>query len=365
MKVAIISDTYHPDINGVVNTIDHIEKELLQKELDFRIFSPGYVEEIDEIHHHFKSMKFWFYNKLNFSFMTFKTFKEAVDSYAPDVLHVMTEGPLGVLATRYAKSLNIPYVASYTTDLPNYFKYYTFDLFKPGLYLYLKNIHDYAHCNLVPSEYSLRQLEKMGTTNNVKWQRGVDTNRFYPKDNKVIDQEIKLLYVGRIAKEKNIETLLDMAKELNREGFSYELNIVGNGPIFDELIAQDIQNVNFLGVKEGEELGKIYRENDLFVFASEHETFGNVILEAMASGLPVVAAYKGGVRENLHDGENGIAIYDNVGEEYVQAIKYIFKEKGRYEYLRSNAVKYVQDKTWQSLVDQLVRYYEEAYLSRK
>lgn len=361
MRVAIVSDTYHPDVNGVVKTISCIEKEFDQIGLLYKLFSPGNVEMSDAKHHFFKSSKFWFYNKLNFSFLTYNTFKAPLDNYKPDIIHVISEGPLGILATKYAKENKIKYVASYTTDLPNYFKYYTFDILKPALVLYLKNIHQHAFLNLVPSDYSIDQLESMGIYNNVKWQRGIDTQVFKPLENKKISKKKKLLYVGRIAKEKNIGVLIELAKLLNEIDFDFVLNFVGDGPIIDELKKDEVKNVNFLGIKRKEELSKIYRESDLFVFASEHETFGNVILEAMASGLPVVAAYKGGVRENLIDKFNGIAIYQTEAEHFKNAVIKIFKnEELYYEYSR-NARAHTLGRSWRILAEELIGYYTRAY----
>ncbi len=365
MRVAIVTDTYHPDVNGVVNTISYLEKEFDKLGLQYKIFSPGDLLNSDEKHYHFKARQFIFYNKLHFSFVLYSTLETALNAFNADVLHIVTEGPLGIHATRYAKKESIPYIASYTTDLPNYFKHYGFDILKHGLKMYLKYVHNDAYLNLVPSEFSYSQLVDMNIFNNVIWKRGIDHSNFHPEENHKLSSRKKLLYVGRIAKEKNIEVLLDMAKILNDRNFDYELIIVGLGPILEELKQKNIENVTYRGALIGEDLYRAYREADVFVFASEHETFGNVILEAMASGLPVIATNKAGVKENLRDGYNSIALSKSDPKLFANAVEEIFRDENRYYQLREQAVEFTKDKTWQHLTNELIKYYQKAQIYKE
>ncbi len=359
MKIAIISDAYTPYISGVVNTVEKIEEEFIRRKIEYKIFAPGDETLNDESHHFFKAVKFLFYNKMDLSFVSSSRFKEAIEGFKPDICHIVTEGPLGVVAARYCNKFNIPYVASYTTDLFNYFKYYAFDSLKPALGSYLKIVHKNAKLNLVPSKISLKQMEYIDVYNNVIWQRGIDTKLFHPCERKVGERK-KLLYVGRIAKEKNIEVLLEMAKILNWQEYNFELNLVGDGPILENLKKEEIENVNFLGILKGEKLAEIYRNSDAFVFASEHETFGNVILEAMASGIPVISSIEGGIIENVIDGYNGIAIVENTPTQFVKKVKELFSDMDKYWQIVENARVYIMKKTWVVLTDELLSHYEYA-----
>lgn len=365
MKVAIVCDTNLPDLNGVVNTLKRMEDGFEKINLEYMVISPGNPEENDDKHHYFKAAPFLLYGKINFAFILLGDFIKAIEPFNPDVIHIMTEGPIGFQARRYAKDNEIPFVASYTTDIPSYSKYYTKDLLTPIVNMYLKNFHQDAYTNLVPSQYSLDQLDEMGVTNNTKWQRGIDCTSFYPLKDKKINDRKKLLFVGRVALEKNIQVLIEMAEILNSENYDFELNIVGNGPIFDQLVSQNTSNVNLLGEKRGEELYQIYREADAFVFASEYETFGNVVLESFASGVPVIGAFKGGVRENLQDGVNGLAIHDTNPRNFADSVKLIFGDEDKYFEMSKNAREFALERSWEKLIKELVSNYESAYKSKQ
>lgn len=364
MRVAVVCDTNLPDLNGVVNTLKRMENGFDKIKLEYKVISPGNPYEIDDKHYYFKGSPFILYGKINFSFISLSDFEKALGNFIPDVIHIMTEGPIGFQARRYAKYNDIPFIASYTTDIPSYSRYYTKDLLTPIVNLYLKNFHKDAFINLVSSEYSLNQLENMGIKNNTKWKRGIDCESFRPLNDRKINDRKKLLFVGRIAIEKNIDVLMDMAKILNDENYNFELNIVGNGPMFDKLSNQNIKNVNFLGEKSGEELYSIYRESDVFVFSSEHETFGNVVLESFASGVPVIASYKGGVKENLIDGKNGLAIYETSAENFSKKVRNLFENEMKYFEMAKNARKFAEERSWDKLISDLVQNYKAAIDSK-
>jgi glycosyltransferase involved in cell wall biosynthesis len=158
------------------------------------------------------------------------------------------------------------------------------------------------------------QLQEKGFDNLAFWKRGIDPDQFSPDQRQeefrrmlgLSDEKI-LLYVGRISAEKELDVLMEAAEDLNRRRLKYKLVLVGDGPYRQELESREIPNVIFLGYKSGKELQCIYASSDIFVFPSSSETYGNVILEAMASGLSVVAPYAGGIKENLIDRYNGLA----------------------------------------------------------
>ncbi|WP_459129379.1 glycosyltransferase family 4 protein [Guggenheimella bovis] len=365
MKVAVVIDTYPPDVSGVVNTVVYLEKYFEKLGLEYKLFCPGNPEENDEKHHFFKGMKFLFYDQLHFAFVIYPIFKSAIEAYKPDVVHVITEGPLGLHAQHYARDEKIPFIASYTTNLPLYAGLYTFEAMKPLMEAYVKHVHQHAVMNLVPSEHSKAQLEEMGLENNVIWKRGIDTEKYYPNPERKLEKKKNLLYVGRVALEKKIDVLIRLAELLNEKNYDFTLHIVGDGPILEDLKGKNTPNVIYHGFKRGEELYEMYRNQDVFVFSSESETYGNVIMEAMASGLPVISIFKGGVTENVKDGFNGYAIMENEAEEYVKALDKLFESEEHYWTLSKNAREYTLQRSWETLTKELLELYKEAYEKRQ
>ncbi len=364
MRIAIITDTYHPDTNNVVNTISKLKNEFDDKSIIYKIYSTGDFRKNDSKHVFFKTVKVQFYDKLNFSFILYKKFKKSLDSFNPDLIHIFSEGILGVNAAKYSKENNIPYFASYTIDLHNYSKYYPFDLSKRTKYKYIKSIHSNAYLNLVPSNYSLNQLRSIDIDKNVKWPGGIDIKLYHPIEQKTINEKKKLLYVGEISKDNNIQLILDIAKELNRIGYHFELDIVGIGPLLDKSKNQDIDNINFTGNLSKEDLALKYRQSDVLLFASEYATHGRVIIEAMASGTPVISIYKGGVKDILIDSFNGYAVYDNTPDAFVDSIKRMFKDNNLYLDMCRNSRIHTLGKDWNTSSNELIEYYIMAMESK-
>ncbi len=357
MRVAIISDTYYPDDNNVVNTISKLENEFNNMSITYRLYSPGDPNNTDDRHVFFKQAKVRFYNKLNFSFIVYKKFKKQLDAFRPDVIHIMSEGPISLLASKYAKEKKIPFVASYTIDLHNYYKHYPFDLSKRVYYKYVKAIHKSAYLNLVSSNYCIEQLESLGIDNNVKWSGGIDTKLYHPKKQKSLPETKRLLYVGKIDKDRNIETLIDIARKLSDDGYDFIFEIVGDGPMLCELEKQNVTNINWIKPIKGNELARKYRESDVFIFASEHAAYANAILEAMACGVPVIALYRGGVVDNLIDGFNGFAVEENDPELYVKLIKKLFSDEDVYLDMCRKARIHTLGSSWKFSAEKLVDYY--------
>nr|WP_242841691.1 glycosyltransferase [Desulfitibacter alkalitolerans] len=174
-----------------------------------------------------------------------------------------------------------------------------------------------------------------------------------------------LLYVGRVAPEKELDVLFDAAVRLNQKRINFKLFIVGDGPYKKQLEERNLPNVTFLGYKFGAELQMLYASADIFVFPSTSETYGNVVLEAMASGLPVVAADAGGVKENLIQMYNGIAFTPGSPDEMAEAISRLIKDDDLRTGLANNARKYSLTKSWDEVFSNLFKNYQELMESSK
>jgi glycosyltransferase involved in cell wall biosynthesis len=171
------------------------------------------------------------------------------------------------------------------------------------------------------------------------------------------EESMLMLYVGRISAEKEIDVLFNAIEILSNQNLSVKLAVVGDGPYRQELESRGFSNVTFLGYKTGKELQRIYASSDIFVFPSSSETYGNVILEAMASGLPVVAPYAGGIKENLIHEQNGLAFKTGDAADMAQKIKMVLKDQNLRDRLAVNARKSIERKTWDSIFSELFNCY--------
>ena len=280
MKLLIISDAWHPQINGVVRTYQHLSEELEKlghtvkvigpADFPFRLPMPGYSE-------------------INLAIMPYRRLKKMIAAYEPDDIHIATEGPLGWASRRYCLKHNHSFTTSYHTHFPYYIAKRVERLL-PFLnnitHKTAKNMVRYFHAPakaiMIATQSLEDELKEWGfKTPMHRLSRGVNIDIFFPGEKTLFHDLPKpvALYVGRIAIEKNLEDFLDMKWKGSKV-------IVGEGPSLNEF-KQKYTNVRFTGKKEGEELAAHYRSADLFVFPSRTDTFGIVLIEAIASGLPI------------------------------------------------------------------------------
>jgi glycosyltransferase involved in cell wall biosynthesis len=233
----------------------------------------------------------------------------------PDAVYVATEGPLGWSAMRAARRLGIPLSSGFHTRFDSYAEHYGVGMLTPWVRAYLRNFHQRAAATLVPTHALVRELQDMGITNARLLRRAVDTQLFHParRDDSLraawgVDVTTPVvLYVGRIAPEKNLDLAIETFRAIQQQLPQARYVWVGDGPDRAALMAAHPDFIH-AGVQRGEALGRHYASADLFPFPSLSETFGNVILEALAAGLPVVAYAQGAAREHLVDGINGYGI---------------------------------------------------------
>ncbi|QLI80443.1 glycosyltransferase family 1 protein [Chitinibacter fontanus] len=274
MKILIVTDAWEPQVNGVVRTLKQTRAELQKMGHTVELLTP--LE--------FKTIPCPTYPDIRLSLFPGSKVNQRIGDFAPDAIHIATEGPLGLAARKYCLKHKLPYTTAYHSRFPEYVQL-RFGIPLSWTYAWLARFHNSAQAVMAPTRVVVEDLEKRGIKNVVLWSRGVDLEVFKPgRRDKLTSRSPIFVYVGRVAVEKNVQAFL----ELDLPGSKW---IVGDGPAAAGLKAQygNMPNIHWLGVLNQAELAEVYSSADVFVFPSKTDTFGLVLLEAMACGCPVAA----------------------------------------------------------------------------
>ncbi|OCT13427.1 glycosyl transferase [Paenibacillus pectinilyticus] len=375
MRLALFTDTFVPQMNGVALTLGRLTEYLNRRGVEHLVFSPKSTADIvypDPVRP-ITSIPFFLYPECRLALPRLTTIRKELDRFRPDLLHLATPFNLGLCGHHYARKHNISHVASYHTHFDRYLSYYRMKAAVPLYWSYMKWFHQSCDATFAPSQDTIQTLEDQGFQHMKLWSRGVDCNLYTP-DKKSADVRERygitapylFLYVGRIAPEKDIDTLTAIMRTLP-DSMKERVHwlIVGDGPQLPELREQVPTNVTFAGYKSGEELAQIYASADLFVFPSSTETFGNVVQEAMASGLPVIAANSGGVLEMVRNGETGVLCTPKKPESFVHEIVNLVDDLDRMASFRLDARSFALGRSWDAIFDQLLHDYEHIIDNRR
>ncbi|WP_448187941.1 glycosyltransferase family 4 protein [Azospirillum sp. sgz301742] len=271
MNILIVTDAWHPQVNGVVRTIGTVRAELEAMGQTVEVIGPD----------RFRTIPMPTYPEIRLAFGAGRRLGGMIEALKPDCIHIATEGPLGFAARRWCLTHDVPFTTAYHTRFPEYVR----DRVPVPLalsYALVRHFHGPSSAVMVATQSIEQALTGRGFTNIRRWTRGVDTELFRPRPKEFLDLPRPIsLYVGRVAVEKNLEEFL----KLDLPGTKL---VVGDGPAKAELM-QKYPNVVWAGAKHGEELARHYAAADVFVFPSRTDTFGLVLLEALASGVPVAA----------------------------------------------------------------------------
>lgn len=278
MKILLVTDAWHPQVNGVVRTLDKTVARLRDRGHEVEVIAPsdGYF-----------TLPLPTYPDIRLAPFAYRDVKRRMLTFAPDAIHIATEGPLGQMAKALCVKWAMPFTTSYHTKFPEYLKARFPFIPLSWPYRYVRGFHNAGGRTMVTTPSMVDFLDKRGFTNLSPWARGVDTVLFNP-DKKSAPEDLYTglerpiwINVGRVAVEKNLKTFLD----LDLPGTKV---VVGDGPQLEEL-KRTYPEVTFTGPKFETELARHFADADVFVFPSKTDTFGLVIIEAMASGLPVAA----------------------------------------------------------------------------
>jgi len=331
VRLALVSDTYTPQVNGVTTVLQRIEKAITNAGQDIAIVAPAYPswDEADrEKELRVPSLPFPPYPAIRFTLPMVGRVDRFLTRYKPDIVHVATEGPLGLVGRHWATKARVPLVTSFHTDFPRYCHHYGVPHLEKLMWRFLIWFHKAALLTQTPGDAIKEKLDGFGLKHVKVWGRGVDTELFTPtrrssewrRARDVADDTVVVLHVGRMAAEKNVETLAESWVMANRVLGDRALFLVaGEGP-YAKRFVERVPWATSLGFLKQNELADVYANSDICVLPSHTETCGLVALEAMASGVPVIAADAGGFRESVRDGENGVLVPPFDASRYAESI---------------------------------------------
>jgi glycosyltransferase involved in cell wall biosynthesis len=286
MRILVATDAWHPQVNGVVQTLTKLTDAAKSLDVEFSFLTPQ----------SFRTFAMPSYRDVRLAMPRPAKIARLIEEARPDSIHIATEGPIGLLVRRYCRQRALPFTTSFHTRFPEYVRA---RVPVPGSLIWraLRRFHGPSRALMAATPALVSELCARGFENVVLWPRGVDTRMFYPRAVDLCLPAPVFLCVGRIAVEKNLEAFLD----LDLPGTKV---IVGDGPARARL-EQAYPQAIFLGEKHGEALAEIYAAADVFVFPSRTDTFGLVLLEALASGLPVAAFPVKGPQDVIGDAPVG------------------------------------------------------------
>ncbi len=293
MKIALLTDAWEPQVNGVVRTWQHVIAESEKLGHEFCVIHPGMFKTVGAPKYPEIRLALWPYPQTN----------RRLDEFQPDVIHVATEGPIGRAGRRYCLKRKFPFTTSYHTQFPHYLKAY-FGIPRWASYRFIRWFHGKAQATIAPTKTVVDELHANGLPKAREWSRGSDTKLFRLQEKTLFADLPRPIFLnaGRVAVEKNIEAFL----KLDLPGTKV---VVGDGPVKAKLEKQ-FPGVHWAGYQFGEDLARHYASADVFVFPSLTDTFGVVMLEANAAGLPVAAYPVTGPIDVVQEGVTGCMNHD-------------------------------------------------------
>jgi len=270
MRILVATDAWHPQVNGVVRTLTKMAEAAIMLDVEIKFLTPE----------RFKTISLPSYPDLHVALPSPGKLARIIEKMQPDYIHIATEGPIGMLARRYCVKNKVPFTTSFHTRFPEYISA-RFPIPESWVWAGLRFFHGASDAVMAATPALADELRGRGFRNVVLWSRGVDATLFRPREFDLCLPRPIFLSVGRVAVEKNLEAFLD----LDLPGTKV---VVGDGPARAEL-ERKYPDAVFLGTMQGERLAQTYSAADVFVFPSKTDTFGLVLLEALASGVPVAA----------------------------------------------------------------------------
>jgi len=364
LRICLVSETWQPEINGVAMTLGQLAGQLQRKGHCVQVVRPrqrGEWQRSDPEQLLVAGMAIPGYRELRLGLPAGHRLRRHWHQARPDIVYVATEGPLGWSAVRTAERMGIPAVSGFHTQFHQYSGYYRAAWLQPLIYRYLKSLHNRTACTLVPTDAMRREMNSDFNAIHVLG-RGIDTKLFSParrsdslrREWGAGEQDTVFLYVGRLAREKNIGLVVDTFLRLRQQNSGARLVLVGHGPDYQRLYSRH-EGLIFVGKREGIELARHYASADVFLFASLSETFGNVVLEAMASGLGVVAFDDAAAGIHISHGKCGMLAEAGDVAAFLRHSSTLLHNPGYLQGIRRAARQAMEGYSWEQVGDEFER----------
>jgi glycosyltransferase involved in cell wall biosynthesis len=371
MRVALFTETFLPKIDGIVTVIclllDHLERRgietvIVAPKMGIEAYRNTRVIGVPGV-------TLPLYPELKFGPPRLSTYQQ-FKTFQPDVAHFIHPALIGGFGLLMARRLGVPAVASFHLDYAKLVHHFNIGFVEPGVNWLTRWLFNMADCSLAPSRLIQREMVALGVHNVGLWKRGVDADKFHPRFRDAAMRErlsnghpddVVLLYVGRLSAEKRLNDLRAILERVP----GTRLALVGDGPARSDLQTYFAgTNTVFTGYLKGEELSQAYASADVFVFPSALESFGLVVVEAMAAGLPAVASRVGGVPDVIEEGRTGYTF--NVGDvaALVEGVRQISASRERLTAMGQSARAYAETQTWPAMMDEVVELYERLIADR-
>lgn len=369
MRILIATESFLPRSNGVTNSVLKVGTNLKNMGHEVQILAPGKGPleiqglNVDRV----PSIAIDSLAQVDFPTIRVKEIANRINSFQPDILHLASPFLLGDQARRVAKQYQIPSVAIFQTDVAGFVNHYGLSKISALVERRIRKIHSTVDLNLVPSTHSMAYLEGLGIENIKIWGRGVDTGQFNNSCRSEAlrqswgadENTIVVGFAGRLAPEKSVENLRVLHNLVSSAGKNVQLVIIGDGPSRERL-GNHLPYAKFTGHLSGEELGQAMASLDVMVTTGEKETFCQVIQEAMACQVPVVAPATGGPLDLVEPGVNGYLYQPGALNELRSAVQILIDNPRQILEFGQNGENMVRNRTWLSLTESIVGHYETA-----
>ena len=377
LRIAVVTETWPPEVNGVAMTLAKLVQGLSHRNHDVQLIRPRQTKSesplndasLEEVL--MRGMPIPRYPELKLGLPSKKTLVKTWTLRRPDVVHIATEGPLGWSALQAAKVLKLPVTSDFRTNFQSYSKHYGVGWLRKPIVAYLRKFHNATACTMVPTRELMRTLSENGFANLKVVSRGVDTKLFNisKRDTSLrsswgaTDNTKVLISVGRMAPEKNLDQVLKTYEALKVTGQAFKLVMVGDGPL-KEQFQNRYPEIIFPGMLSQSNLAAYYASSDLFIFPSQTETFGNVTLEALASGIPVLAFDCAAARDWVQTGINGWLVAENNPEGFAAQAVNIFNSKDLLGQITLSTRQQVVHLDWDQIAEQVESVFWDAIRMR-
>ncbi|MGB0184296.1 MAG: glycosyltransferase family 4 protein [Opitutales bacterium] len=372
MKVCIVTETYPPEVNGVAMTLSRLAEGLRASGHPVTVVRPRQRSETFKNHTSgdciVRGLPLPGYDGLRFGLPCKGSLRKRWKKDPPDVIYVATEGPLGLSAIAAARALDIPVTSGFHTNFHEYMRHYKMPLLKTFVSAFLRRTHNRTRRTFAPSTQVIQRLEALGIQNLRLLGRGVDANLFHPskRDPSLrrswgIDPEtgIAAIFVSRIAAEKNIPLALEAFARVRTHQPDAACVFVGDGPERQQLQKQHPEFI-FAGMQKGEDLARHYASGDLFIFPSVTETFGNVVIEALASGLVTLAYDYAAPQQHIRHAMNGyLAAFDQPAQ-FLAQLDAALDARSDWHAIRTAARQTAETLDWSGVVAAFARELDQA-----